>query len=559
MKKLSTSSNAMLESMTNICDLVKDFQDWEDNLHIVKKSIKKVSIFFGCNAKESVVISLLTMAHFKEDVPSASNLIELMRLSFSAIANIHSNLAFFVEKDWIQPEHDILLHPGCRYMFKPRFLKAINTEDPQLLEVIPIATQEDLLRRIEAKMKARTSKHITYEQLVNWCKEMLSSFPNFPVHQVLKQENLSDEEFVFIYYMMSCLIKNVTTVDYEQVISDIRPPLSINFRMQQIACSDKSSLLNNGLIEPQPSLFGGDNYFKLSYKVLYSLIGDDAKQQQKFESSIITLMKPDSMMEKKLIYTPTVMKQMEKIDRLLSPEFHKKCEERMVMQGMTKGISVMLHGFPGTGKTESVKQLALKHNREVMLVEVAEIKNKYVGESEKRIKQVFSTYRDYYKKSTQAPILLFNEADALFGKRRAVVSHLDQYENTMQNILLQELENFEGIFIATTNMLLNIDDAFDRRFLYKVAFDRPGTEVVLALWENKFPGLNEELIQRLSKQWILTGGQLENIRKRYDIESLLDPDLELNWEYLSSQCEQENSMKNSLGTERTPIGFRLAS
>ena len=100
--------------------------------------------------------------------------------------------------------------------------------------------------------------------------------------------------------------------------------------------------------------------------------------------------------------------------------------------------------------------------------DVPQIKSKWVGDSEKNIKALFDRYREVVKRSKLAPILLFNEADAIIGKRQEGAERaVEKMENSIQNIILQEIENLDGIMIATTNLQQNMDTAFERRFLYK--------------------------------------------------------------------------------------------
>ena len=104
-----------------------------------------------------------------------------------------------------------------------------------------------------------------------------------------------------------------------------------------------------------------------------------------------------------------------------------------------------------------------------MQVNISEIKSMWVGESEKNIKQVFDNYRAMVNDSQTTPILLFNEADAIIGKRQeGTLRSVDKMENSIQNIILQEMEMLDGILIATTNLAQNMDKAFERRFLYKI-------------------------------------------------------------------------------------------
>jgi SpoVK/Ycf46/Vps4 family AAA+-type ATPase len=91
----------------------------------------------------------------------------------------------------------------------------------------------------------------------------------------------------------------------------------------------------------------------------------------------------------------------------------------------------------------------------------------------KIIKQVFKDYKSYAKGLQATPILFFNEADAIIAKRKELnFSNVSDTENRIQNILLEEFENFEGILIATTNLVNNMDNAFERRFLFKVEFKK---------------------------------------------------------------------------------------
>lgn len=125
-------------------------------------------------------------------------------------------------------------------------------------------------------------------------------------------------------------------------------------------------------------------------------------------------------------------------------------------------------------KTVSKLRLESKMDREIMRVDISQVKSMWFGGSEKRVKRIFNDYRSFMEECAKIPVLLFNEADAVFSKRMEVnSSNVAQTENTMQNIILEELETFGGIMIATTNLTDNLDAAFERRFLFKIGFARP--------------------------------------------------------------------------------------
>jgi SpoVK/Ycf46/Vps4 family AAA+-type ATPase len=169
-------------------------------------------------------------------------------------------------------------------------------------------------------------------------------------------------------------------------------------------------------------------------------------------------------------------------------------------------------------------QLARETGRDIMVVDISETKSKWFGESEKCIKQLFDRYRGAVKTSYLAPILLFNEADAVISKRMELVENartVDQTENAMQNIILQELENLEGILIATTNLTKNMDRAFERRFLYKIEFSRPAAEVRASIWQSIVPSISASDARTLALAYDFSGGQIENIARKRTVNSII--------------------------------------
>lgn len=174
------------------------------------------------------------------------------------------------------------------------------------------------------------------------------------------------------------------------------------------------------------------------------------------------------------------------------------------------------------------------------IVNVPDIKSKWVGESEKNIKEVFDRYRQAVERSELAPILLFNEADAIIGIRReGATSAVDKMENSIQNIILQEMETLEGIMIATTNLTRNLDPAFERRFLYKICFEKPDASVREKIWHAMLPTLKPEECAALASAYDLSGGQMENVARKYSINSILYGSEKPTMDVLRAYCNAE--------------------
>lgn len=191
--------------------------------------------------------------------------------------------------------------------------------------------------------------------------------------------------------------------------------------------------------------------------------------------------------------------------------------------------------------------------RDILIVDVPQIKDKWVGESEKNVKSIFDQYRALSKKSKLTPILLFNEADSIFGKRLTEVRHsVDQMLNTMQNIILQEMENLEGILIATSNLTDNLDKAFERRFLYKIKFERPSAEARGHIWQAMIPSLKANQATTLAERYDFSGGQIENVARKYAINNILYGECLDTLDSLNSICENELIENDS---DQRRVGF----
>ena len=329
------------------------------------------------------------------------------------------------------------------------------------------------------------------------------------------------------------------------------------FLLKEIT-SDLSAGTHN-LIENKFIEFNNDDGFvnneswKLTDIAKKELLSEiNVKKSKNYKKNLVLF---DTIKAKKMFYNSRETKEIETLSSLLMQENYSKIQERLDGKGMRKGFACLFSGAPGTGKTETAYQIARETKRNIMMVDISRIKSKWVGESEKRIKEIFDTYRNAVENSEITPILLFNEADAIIGKRKefsAASRAVDQMENTVQNIILSEMETLCGIMIATTNLTQNMDNAFERRFLYKIAFDRPGIEIRKGIWNSLLPDLSEEQLIELSSKFDLSGGQIENITRKIEVDAILTgKDLIL--ENLTQYCKDE--VENSFNSIQKSIGF----
>jgi SpoVK/Ycf46/Vps4 family AAA+-type ATPase len=188
-----------------------------------------------------------------------------------------------------------------------------------------------------------------------------------------------------------------------------------------------------------------------------------------------------------------------------------------------QGISVLFSGHPGVGKTMSGTVLAQRLGLDIYEVDLSQVVSKWLGETEKNLSDVFDAAEPGHV------VLLFNEADSLFGKRTSdVKSSNDRYANMETNYLLQRLERFGGLAILTTNLTGAIDQAFKRRFTYDVFFSFPSPDMRAELWRRTLP--------------------LERRAQDIDFESLADT-YELSGGFIKVACERAAYVAGAGGTE----------
>jgi SpoVK/Ycf46/Vps4 family AAA+-type ATPase len=259
----------------------------------------------------------------------------------------------------------------------------------------------------------------------------------------------------------------------------------------------------------------------------------------------------ENIKTKKMFYNQRETTAVNTLFSLLQEENYRKIVERLDGKGKRKGFACLFSGGPGTGKTETVYQIARETKRNIMAVDISETRNMWFGESERKTKEVFDKYRKAAENSDIAPILLFNEADAIINKRKTGEYNTDQTENRIQNIILQEMENLSGILIATTNLTENMDSAFERRFLYKITFERPGIEGRKGIWSALLPDLPEDKAMELSGRFDLSGGQIENIARKIEVDSIINGE-GLDMDVLRQYCKDE--IQNGCNTSKR-IGF----
>lgn len=423
--------------------------------------------------------------------------------------------------------------------------------------------EQQFMDKLETHLdKNLNERNANFEDDEIWMQQLVEANPHLPLcHEVMRFENIHDKSLLLMI-----------AYDYAQWAESDDEGLTLDsidkVYPEEWECDGlRHDLLNGthilmaaGLIEQKcEDGVANTECYVLSQKVKSELLSAYEPNKSKCKSPYRrdkSLKSFTEIKEKSLYYNPCEENQIERLTSLLSQDKLPDIQRRLEEQGMRKGFACLFYGAPGTGKTETVLQIARQTGRNIMQIDIAELRDKFVGETEKNVKAIFTRYKRLCKNSDVMPILFFNEADAIFNKRTAIGGinpTVEKMENSMQNIILQEVENLEGILIATTNLTCNLDDAFERRFLFKVEFKNPEVDVKAKIWTSILNNISEEDAYILAKRYDFSGGQIENIARKRAIDYVLNGKFATLQE-LEAYCKAEMLDKKVC---RTPIGFRL--
>ena len=399
------------------------------------------------------------------------------------------------------------------------------------------------------------------------CEELRALFDDNKqigfVHSLLNEYCLATNDMLMTTFFCHCLVnRDDDDIRFGQIEELYDSKQKFNYAKADLR-SGEHRLQEKKIIEFVCEDGIADNTrFKLTESAKRTLLAE--LKINATSEKLADVLEASKLVEKKLYFTRDIQRQVDELASFLQPDNFQKVQERMKEKGFRNGFACLFYGGPGTGKTETVYQLARQTGRNIMVVDVPQIKSKWVGESEKNIKALFDRYREQVKKANEkyndndnenhsrnTPILLFNEADAIIGIRKnGASSAVDKMENSLQNIILQEMETLDGIMIATTNLQQNLDKAFERRFLYKIKFDKPTEEARAHIWQSMIPELSEQDVRTLASNYNFSGGQIENIARHYTIDSILHGNTADALSQLTAHCDNER-----LDNNQRKVGF----
>ena len=533
---LSFAFNGLKKSKLNLEKLSED----------AKAAINRISDFYRISENEAVLLIIAIEAHYSSD--STHNIVGFREIRETIDCDVMKVIPFknqilsLIEKHFFFREYS--LDENMNFRINDQVLEALYRGSFAGITDVgeDFNDRYAFIRRFQDMYEDRGS--YPHSLKVHILSDMEDSFSSIDLVEKMRVLiPVKEERFMFydccgdfLQGRISGLIATVNDI-YNDIVAK---------RKAKAMADGNHFLIEQDFLKVDKGESISDSRIDLTDKAKEILLGEDLCLYEK-KFSARDMIEPEKINEVKLFYSRENQKQVDTLAEYLSPVHFRNIQESLKTKGMKIGFSVLLHGAPGTGKTETVYQIARKTGRRIVKVDVSKSKSCWFGESEKLVKDIFDRYKTVCKKAIDfgenIPILLFNEADALFSKRKDVsTGNVAQTENAIQNIILDEMENLEGILIATTNLTDNFDSAFERRFLYKIRFDFPTDEARHAIWGSRISSLPADSINRLSR-YDLSGGQIDNIVRKATMNEILTGEVPC-FEVLDELCSEEKLSDN---------------
>ena len=537
----------LLDAFEKIVELSEDSELSADFFKAARPEIRFISNKLSLTDMQSVLLSVF-IDKSEDSRIRASEIARFFGIGTIRMLKQIDEIEGLVEKRYIKGSNR---REDRTYRVPSQVVKAMRLNEPFEFKEEPVKDTQDFFDRFNTLAKEKDSDEIAYDALERKTMDLLGEIKDTVFARLLDRLDLSRAETLLFVYMAHLYVENnddnIRFGDIENLYDHDEIPTSIKRELR----SRRHILFQLDLIENvNDDGIARSDAFKLTDKAKEEMLGELAIQN--VGKSENNLLQHDSLAKKKLIYNPKEAGQVKELSSILNEKRFREVQSRLKESGMRQGFCCLFYGAPGTGKTETVYQLAKQTGRNIMQVDVDKIKSCWVGESEKNIKALFDRYRNICLNAEKAPILLFNEADAVLGTRMEGASRaVDKMENSIQNIILQEMEKLEGIMIATTNLTSNLDKAFERRFLYKIKFEKPSLEARTEIWMTMMKGLKRKDAKLIASKFELSGGEIENVVRRQTVQYILDGNDKIDIKALEESCRLERLAES----QHSRIGF----
>lgn len=545
--RVQVRAKNVLEAFEYIVETAENAKFAEEFFEKASMHIKYISRRLKLSPVQTVLLALFVDR-------SKDNSIRISEIASHTGCRTTKILRLLSEINMLEEEHylrDSRSRNSLSYRILSDVLKALKKNQPYIYKMEPITDLQTFFGRFNYLMEEMNDDEITHNTLLSSTNDYLAEIKDSYFAQNLKGFELEEENTLLFIYVVHLFVENdddrIGFYDIDNLYDNDKIPNWCTSKLR----SHTSELFDRDLIENfnKDGMVRSDCFKLTEYAKSGLLLELNLTLKSKSDHNLIKL---NSFSEKKLIYNPSEQSLVNELSPILSAGHFSEMQARLHTAGIRTGFCCLFYGSLGTGKTEIVYQIAHATGRDILRVYVDKIKSCCESESEQNMRKLFDRYRNICKDSTLVPILLFNEADIVLGVRmEGATRAVDRMKNSIQNIILQEMKTLDGIMIATTSLTMNLDKAFERRFLDKIQFNPPTLGARTKIWQAMMSSLSENDVHKLTSQFDLSGGTIENIIRKCTVNAILSGHDNINLSSIIDICRNER-ISNS---NRTKIGF----
>ena len=418
----------LITALDRVLDQAKDSELKEEFWESCKNPINFLTEQLGLSKIQVVFLSIMVEAGEPMSWRKFGNYLECSRLSMMVYSE---ELEDLVAKRWLVRRGTREMG-GCYEGFAlvQGVVTALRHNKPFVPEKIDGLTEQEFIDKLESHIdKNLHDRNVDFKDDEEWMLNLCKANPHLPLcHDILTLDDIHEQSLmlmiVFDFAQWADSDDEGLTFDS---INNLYPEDFECDGLRRRLRDGSHMLIRRGFIENkcEEGMADTERFMltKRSKEELLSAYRPSRSRVRTPRKSNRYLKSFTSIKEKDLFFNQSEQEQIERLTSLLSQENLPSIQQRLEDHGMRKGFACLFYGGPGTGKTETVLQIARKTGRDIMQIDIAGLRDKWVGESEKNIKAVFARYKELCHNSDVMPILFFNEADGIINKRTENISH----------------------------------------------------------------------------------------------------------------------------------------
>jgi hypothetical protein len=528
-RQISTAQRSIAKAL---CKTVNDIYESASNHKILdfnylefEELLEPINNFFDTESRESFFMAAFIYQKFTVDEGmNIKYFLEWLKAKINVAPEIQEILDSLYRKrlikkestNWEKKEHKY-------YLSDAAYQAVVSGNKSDFNSQSKVQNFMDIMQNIYSLFQELKNEKIDLIDFQSELSEIISKYSKFKQMKWLKKLRLEEDDQIFLLTVLSLSLTNSDNkVNVEKIVHIIDTK---NFRTLRSIMEGKHPLLRKGLIEFDPNEFKSCQDMRLTTDTLVNI--DCQSKDSGFDRNQLiygTLTLPDEIITIDIFLNPEESEMMNSIEQIIEKVFLSNCTKDELTKKF-EALKVLTEGPSGVGKTQSILNLAKKYNLIVYEVRGSQMKDMWVGSTEKAYEGVFNEFRKvqkYYKKQNQLAIFVINELEGVLSTRLKSESSINFMVSSATSIFLKEMEKFKGIMITTCNHSKGfIDEAAFRRFNFKIYFKEPLVETRIKIFNNKLPDLSREFVIKICNQYKLKGGQIENICERYMLKKLI--------------------------------------